>query len=76
MKTTDAPPPSHLKLLLDFIELNGNSQSPCFREPALSSFKKVGVARRCGMCGLLVVVNVLDFESDQRKCLPADEALP
>ena len=41
VKTTDAPPISHLDLLLDFIAVNGNSQSPSFREPVLTSFKKV-----------------------------------
>lgn len=41
IKTTDAPPPSHLQLLLDFVGVNGNTPSPGFRDPALTALKKV-----------------------------------
>ena len=40
-RTTEPPQPSHLKLLFHFIELNANSQSPGFRSPGLTAFKKV-----------------------------------
>ncbi len=44
VKTTDAPPPTQLRLLLNFVEVNGNSQSAGFRYPVLTSFKKVRVS--------------------------------
>ena len=39
-RTTEPPLPCHLKLLFHFVELNANSQSPGFRYPALTAFKK------------------------------------
>lgn len=40
-RTTEPPELTHLSLLMEFVELNANSQSPGFRYPVLTAFKKV-----------------------------------
>ena len=49
-RTTEPPELAQLPLLVEFVELNANSQSPGFRHPVLTAFKKVYI-----MCVTLYV---------------------
>ena len=55
-KTTIAPTPEELQMILSFMEYNMNSQSPLFRQQVLTLFKKV-------MPLLIVIIVIIKYGS-------------